>query len=405
MSEPITPPKTYLERERLLPNAEFMLISYAHASAATVYPDLERLFGEGLNFWYDRELLGGDVWHEVVKERLSDERCAGIIFFFDVNCLLGGAADGEMTGKSAIEREIRLFEEISRDRPSMRAFCVLAAEDASVYAIVRQAFLRCADLSADRLREVLPEERIITVLRAFNADKLYFLRQGDYIREIVAAVAKASPLAVSDSRAAEGEFGEAFGSSLRRVNGNPEITLGSYPASYGPVVTGALEGEITEVRSERVMTRSRRQFLFEPLSWLLLETDGREATLLSRRMLDVTLGSEGAVTAFLDRFPEIAFSPEEREAITAVSLPSEAVCETFAARLPGLEATDLCDHVFGDGGQCYAWLSDTGGGTRSTLCAVRDGAPDIDYDFLDAHYGILPMIKVNLETIRRIHHG
>ena len=405
MPDSITPPKTYLERERLLPNAEYMLISYPHASAATVYLDLAALYAEGLNFWYDRELLGGDVWHEVVRERLADERCAGIIFFFDVNCLLAAASGADMTGKSAIEREIRLFEEIAAHRPGMRAFCVLSPEDASVYAVVRRAFLRCADLSAARLSEVLPEERVITVLRAFNADKLYFLRQGNYVREIVEAVAKSSPLAVSDSRAAENEFDEAFGASLCRVDGTPEITLGAYPSCEGPAVTGALEGEITEVRAERVMTRSRRQFLFEPITWRLLETDGVSATLVSRRMLDVTLGSETAVKAFLDRFLEVAFTEEEREAVTSLSLPSTALVETYAARIGTPTPTDLTDHVFGDGGQCYAWLSDTESGTRSTLCAVRDGVADVDYDFFDARYGILPTIQVNLETIRRIHHG
>ena len=190
MSQLNEKPKTYLDRKGLLPNAEFVLISYAHASSGVVYPDLSALYENGLNYWYDTELLSGEVWYQTVEKTLSDEKCCGIIFFFDLNCLvreeaLSGEEDCEVTGRGAVEKEIEIFEELKKQKPNMRAFCVLAAEDESVYSIVRQAFIKCKNLKDSRLKEVLPEERVQTVLKAFNKDKIYVLRQGNYIQDIV----------------------------------------------------------------------------------------------------------------------------------------------------------------------------------------------------------------------------
>lgn len=405
MTESKGQPRTYLDRERLLPNAEFVLISYAHASAEAVYPDLDALYAAGLNLWYDKELKSGEVWHETVRDRLSDPRCCGIIFFFDVNCLVNDSAGSDTTGRSAVEREIAIFEEIAARRPELRAFCVLAPEDGSVYSVVRSAFLKCAHLSPARLSEVLPEERVLTVLRAFNRDKIYVLRTGDYIADIVSAVAATNPLAVTDSRAAESEVTDAFGSLAKSVNGRREITLGSYPRSLATGATGGAEGEVTELHGERVMTRGRRQYLFEPLTWVLLETDGHTATLLSKELLDASFGTEASVREALDRLLHLGFTEEEREALVSLSLPSEDIVLRLGGTLPALSATELCERTLGEDAQIFAWLSDTEGGTRSTLCGVRDGTADTDYDFCDARYGVLPLIQVNIETIRRMYHG
>ena len=169
-------PSTYLEREKILPNAEYVLISYAHASRDSVYPDLSALYDGGLNFWYDKELLSGDVWHETVYSTLADEHCCGIIFFFDVNCLINES--GDTTGRGAVEKEIKIFEEIRKRKPDMRAFCVLNAEDESVYSIIRRAFVLCKDLSDARLKETLPEDRVKTMLESFGCDKIYILKNG-----------------------------------------------------------------------------------------------------------------------------------------------------------------------------------------------------------------------------------
>ncbi len=83
-------PNTYLDRKGLPSGAKYLFVSYSHKSSEIVYQDLNKLFDAGLNFWYDKELCNGDIWYEKVERCLADENCCGVIFFFDINCLMGG---------------------------------------------------------------------------------------------------------------------------------------------------------------------------------------------------------------------------------------------------------------------------------------------------------------------------
>ena len=213
-------PKTYLKRTGLSPRAKYLFVSYSHKSAQVVYDDLFELYDLGLNFWYDTELRTGDVWNKIVEERLGDPNCCGAVFFFDENCLSG----------DAIETEINLFEKYQAERKELFSFCVISKEDDSVYCIVRNAFSKCLGMDTAHLQSALPEKRVMTVLSAFNKDKIYKLRTGNYIREIVEDVRKQAPEAVADEKTAIDEFRILLGNNFCQVDGKFEVTIGSYPA-------------------------------------------------------------------------------------------------------------------------------------------------------------------------------
>ena len=402
MNDDSLTPKTYLEREKLLPNAEFMLISYAHTSKGNVYPDLQALYDKGLNFWYDKELLTGDIWHQTILDRLSCDNCCGIIFFFDINCLINSDADpSNPTGRGAVEREVQLFEQVLKVKPNMRAFCVLNKEDASVYSIVREAFIRCRDMNDSRLKECLPEERVITILQSFSSDKIYIPKIGNYIEKIVEEVAKTNPLAVSNTKTAVDDFKSLFKGSSNDVNGCIEISYGSYPQKINGTAIGTLENEIRTTHNERFITSGKKQYAFAPIQWLLLETDGTEATLLCKSALDGAMGDGDSISKWLTLFSKTAFTEDEANAITEISLPSSKLIEKLGGMLSEITFTEYADRCCDADISRYVWLSDSAQDTRKILCDIYSGIPDIDFDYIDATHGMLPAIKIELDKLRR----
>ena len=396
MSQLNEKPKTYLDRKGLLPNAEFVLISYAHASSGVVYPDLSALYENGLNYWYDTELLSGQVWYQTVEKTLSDEKCCGIIFFFDLNCLvreeaLSGEEDCEVTGRGAVEKEIEIFEKLKKQKPNMRAFCVLAAEDESVYSIVRQAFIKCKNLKDSRLKEVLPEERVQTVLKAFNKDKIYVLRQGNYIQDIVDSLRKSNPFCVTDSQSEELAFAEAFAGKSHQQNEYKELDFGEYPQTCLGETSERVEEIRTQSDGSRVLYKGGKKYAFEPLRWVLLDTEGRTATLVCKKTLDFLDGKEETVQNWLQTFDKIAFQDEDRERLVqAPSLPDVATMQAFGGKLKELSVTDLTGKSSVD----MVWLADRNGSERKIFCGVIKGEADIDYEYVSSKAGVMPMIKL-----------
>lgn len=64
-------------------NGPFAFVSYAHADAALVHPELERLRELGLNIWYDQGLSPGSRWSDELARRIRD--CQLFIFFVTPN--------------------------------------------------------------------------------------------------------------------------------------------------------------------------------------------------------------------------------------------------------------------------------------------------------------------------------
>lgn len=75
-------PLTYLDRSggKYL---KFIFISYSHTDKNLVYPILNELFKNGVNYWYDTEVNAGDEWNEEVSNVIFDNYCIGSIVFLN----------------------------------------------------------------------------------------------------------------------------------------------------------------------------------------------------------------------------------------------------------------------------------------------------------------------------------
>ena len=380
-------PPTYLDRQGLSPRAKYLFVSYSHKSSQTVYKDLFGLYDLGLNFWYDTELRNGDIWYKTVEERLADPNCCGAVFFFDENCLSG----------DAIEIEINLFEKYSRQRKDLFSFCVIAKEDDSVYCIVRNAFTKCAGMDTAQLQRTLPEKRVLTVLTAFNKDKIYKLRTGDYLREIVEDVRKQAPEAIADDKASLDEFKVLLGNNFRQVDGKFEVTVGSYPAKAYTESNNLIVSKIqTLPNGEKVFNDNGNYYLFEPITWILAEVSDGVAKLVAKNVLDICVGDDAAIAEKLKFLNEVAFTDAEKEMLCeAPYLPSVSDIKKLEGKADKLNVTafvsDKNKLLFN-----FAWLADVKELTRKILCGFVGGAVDIDDDYTDSYGGFMPAITIKL---------
>jgi adenylate cyclase len=57
----------------------YVFVSYAHADAGAVYPELERLHALGFNVWYDEGISPGSVWRDELARRI--EKCGVFLLY------------------------------------------------------------------------------------------------------------------------------------------------------------------------------------------------------------------------------------------------------------------------------------------------------------------------------------
>lgn len=77
-------------------NSQYFFVSYSHRDIETVYPLLDKLYENGVNYWYDVELDPGDKWNERVIKIIDDERCVGALLFLSENSLVSDAVNKEV---------------------------------------------------------------------------------------------------------------------------------------------------------------------------------------------------------------------------------------------------------------------------------------------------------------------
>ncbi len=107
---------------KLKKNSHYIFISYSHKDYKKVYSDLADLYESDIPFWYDEGLPAGKNWDDVVREKMTDSRCAGIIFYLSENLFLSRSIQTEIC--------IALGEENDSTVPGIKKdyFCVNTTE-------------------------------------------------------------------------------------------------------------------------------------------------------------------------------------------------------------------------------------------------------------------------------------
>ncbi len=111
-------PPSLIDRE-VLNNENYLFVSYAHKDSETIFPILADIFTKGVNYWYDKELDVGDVWHEIAGEYLVNEHCRGAIVFLSK----------ESAASDAVYREVQTINSICKERSFRKILVLLDSDD------------------------------------------------------------------------------------------------------------------------------------------------------------------------------------------------------------------------------------------------------------------------------------
>lgn len=74
----------------------FVFISYSHKDYKLVYRDLADLRERGVPFWFDEGLPAGENWDDVVRKKIAEPNCAGVIFYLSDNLFLSDSIQTEI---------------------------------------------------------------------------------------------------------------------------------------------------------------------------------------------------------------------------------------------------------------------------------------------------------------------
>lgn len=74
----------------------YIFISYSHKDYKQVYADLAELYAADVPFWYDSGLPAGKNWDDEVRDKMTDPRCAGVIFYLSENLFLSNSIQIEI---------------------------------------------------------------------------------------------------------------------------------------------------------------------------------------------------------------------------------------------------------------------------------------------------------------------
>jgi hypothetical protein len=77
-------------------DTRYIFISYSHKDYKQVYCDLAELYQSDIPFWYDAGLPAGKNWDDVVREKMTDPRCAGVIFYLSEHLFLSHSIQTEI---------------------------------------------------------------------------------------------------------------------------------------------------------------------------------------------------------------------------------------------------------------------------------------------------------------------
>lgn len=102
----------------------FVFISYSHKDYKLVYQDLADLRESGVPFWFDEGLPAGENWDDVVRRKMAESNCAGVIFYLSDSLFLSQSIQTEIN--------IVLGKDDHPDAPKQQIpyFCVNLTADA-----------------------------------------------------------------------------------------------------------------------------------------------------------------------------------------------------------------------------------------------------------------------------------
>lgn len=154
---------------------DYVFISYSHNDKKYVMEDMNKLTQNGVVFWYDDGLEGGDDWEKKVNEIINRPHCKGMIFYVSKNFLQS----------KAILREIDFLNKKVKRNPNFKYIPIFITIE-SVY---------------HTLKEIDIEEKdFITLLKTFPSSLIHHRKTFNNFTHIEKLIDELNKLGVVQSK-------------------------------------------------------------------------------------------------------------------------------------------------------------------------------------------------------------
>jgi len=324
---------------------KYLFISYSHKDADVVYSDLRELFDKGLRYWYDSEIGVGEDWTDDAEKSMRNNNCLGVIFYMSEN----------LFKSSAVEKEIRIFNEISKERNERYErkesnekfyFIPVSIGDRSVNAIIRDVYLNLADLSDESLCNTFPQERLEKIIDTFGDKKIYIHRSGlpDDHGHIIKMLEEIDNKSLFSNN-------ECMIDVLKRkrilndYNGELYLSFGKYPQHSEPIPVPMGRNVDIDYNGKKYRIEDETSFVFEDIKWKMISIDRYHGVFVSDLSLDMMVGGPELENWIESEFMKVAFNDDERKCIVNISLLSTEQLEKNIEKIGTTNNTDYAMRV------------------------------------------------------------
>lgn len=310
-----------LSERRANPSRDnYIFISYSHADSEKVYKDLQKLYDEQVNYWYDKELYVGDKWDEVVKVIIEQDHCKGALLYISKNSLKS----------EAVEKEIKTIFEKQKRNPNFSVILV-SPYNLSVLEIIRDIFVSSQDLNGAELEKDFPQERLKTIVEYLTKNILYLVpsENNAHIEEIKKTYkTKKIPVFADDE-----SLLDIYKSRLNIVDidGNYKLTFGGFPQGESKDLGCPFKDGLTEYNRKKYYTVNKKTYDYTRVVWNMLRLNGRFMTIFPSEVM--VFNSLNEIESTLNKeFIELAFCGNE-ESIVQVDIPDISILKEIENRV------------------------------------------------------------------------
>lgn len=322
-------PPCYSDRGTWKPSDRYMFVSYAHKDSESVYSDLDVLYKNCLNYWYDKKLSVGDKWDETVESIVKDPQCAGIILYFSPDTVMSAAC----------EEELLIYKELVKSGRKDFRLIPVSVNGTSVNATVRDAYIACAQLGPSELETKLPPTRVKTVLDTLNSNLLYLEKKENcqHIPRLIEQLKSYDENLFCSDDVALDKLSRLPISS--EENGLSILRVGTYPQEKSEICCAIMNG-VKENSRGRFTIKDRIGYLHNPVRWVIVRNDNSTAVALSECVLDKC--SYKNLGTFCEEMKKVLFadSPEIADCIESIDIPSLEDLKEFAQKISPEEESE-----------------------------------------------------------------
>ena len=164
----------------LTEDMDYVMVSYCHNDARRVFRDLADLYENRIPFWYDMRLSAGPDWDDLVREKMTDPHCVGVIFYLSPKALLSTSVQTEM------EILMKKYKDTGTT-PPLKHFSVNLSDKGLTELWLSIAEERTFAPGRDRLKEL---NRWLSMLTRLFSEKAVFLSQtnANYTKDLIAQI-------------------------------------------------------------------------------------------------------------------------------------------------------------------------------------------------------------------------